>query len=309
LIQVNADLAELCQGLPIKEAAMIRYILVPATGSDTDQAVFQSALAIARPWAAHIVFLHVQPDAQKVFVAMASTDMGGGAAYGDLFASLEREAAARQTSTERQVREFCAREQIAFVSAPGTAATTAEWLTEIGDEPTWLSEHGRMADLLVIGRSREGEPIAMDVLEAALMATGRPVLLAPSKPLRAVGGTVAIAWKNTREAARAVDTARPFIDAADRVVVLSVQEDGAREDRSCDRLAAAICWRNRNTMVRRFATADRPPPDVLLEAAAAVGADLVVMGGYSHSRVREMVLGGFTRRVLQGCDLPVLMAH
>ena len=288
---------------------MIKYILVPATGSDTDQAVFRTALAVARPWAAHIVFLHTRIDAQQVLVAMAGADMGGGVGYSDIFDSLEQEAAAREKTAENLVREFCAREQITITSVQGTTGTTAEWRVETGDEPACLAEYGRLADLLVIGRSREGEPIAMSVLEAALMATGRPILLASSKPLRATGGMVAIAWKNTREAARAVDAARPFIDAADRVVVMAVQEEGAADDASCERLAAAIGWRNPNTVVRRFATGDRAAADVLQEAATAMGADLVVMGGYSHSRVREMVLGGFTRRILQGCELPVLMAH
>jgi nucleotide-binding universal stress UspA family protein len=288
---------------------MIKYVLVPATGSDVDQTVFRTALAVARPWAAHIEFLHVRIDVEQVLAAMSSTDIGGGLGYSGTFVSLEMEATARQEAAEHVVRKFWSREQIPLSSAHDGAGTTAEWCTEIGDEAACLTEHGRLADLVVIGRAREGEPVAMDLLEAALLATGRPILLAADKPLRVKGGTVAIAWKDTPEAARAVDAARPFIDTAGQVVILSVQEDGAADDKSCERLAEVIRWRNRNVAVRRLSTGERTAADVLIYGAASVGANLLVMGGYSHSRLREMVLGGFTRRILQGCELPVLMAH
>ena len=288
---------------------MFKYILVPATGSDTDLPVFGSALAIARRSAGHIEFLHVRVDVRQVLIAMAATDMGGGAGYDDIIGSLERDAATRLAKTERTFRDYCTREQIAIDGAPGSGGVTAELRNEMGEEPAWLAEHGRAADLVVLGREREGEAIAMDVLEAALMATGRPIMLAPAAPPSMIGKAVAIAWKDTREAARAVDAARPFIDTADRVVILSVQEEGAADDASCDRLCTALRWRNPNTSVRRFQPGERPPAEALLDAAAQLGADVLVMGGYSHSRLREMVLGGFTRRVLQGADIPVLMEH
>ena len=288
---------------------MIKYILVPATGSDTDLPVFGSALAVARRWAGHIEFLHVRVDVRQVLIAMASADMGGGAGYDDIIGSLEQDAASRLAKTERTFRDYCAREKIATDGAPGANGVTAELRNEVGEEPAWLAEHGRAADLVVVGREREGEAVAMEVMEAALMATGRPVLLAPAAAPAAIGKVVAIAWKDTREAARAVDAARPFIDAAERVVILSVQEEGGADDVSCDRLCGALRWRNPSTSVRRFQPGERAPADVLLDAASQVGADVLVMGGYSHSRLREMVLGGFTRHVLQGADIPVLMAH
>lgn len=223
---------------------MIKYILVPATGGDSDEPVFAAALAVARPWGAHLAFLHVRVDARQVLMAMASADMGGGGGYTDIMATVEQQAASQQDKAERAVRAFCAREQIAITADPGAAAVTAEWRVEAGEEPEWLAYHGRVADLLVVGRSREQEPVAMTVLEAALMATGRPVLLAPEKPPARIGGTVAIAWKDAREAARAVDAAAPFIDAADRIVILSIQEAGTADDRSCERLRDAMRWRH-----------------------------------------------------------------
>jgi nucleotide-binding universal stress UspA family protein len=180
---------------------------------------------------------------------------------------------------------------------------------ETGDEPSWLAEHGRASDMLVVGREREGEPVAMDVLEAALMVTGRPVLIAPPKLRSELSGVVAIAWKDRPEAARAVAAAQPFLHLADQVIILAVSEDARTDERSCEHLRHALAWHNPRTSVQHLKPEGRPAADTLLAAAAAMNADLLVMGGYGHSRVREVIFGGFTRRVLSHADLPVLMMH
>ena len=149
----------------------------------------------------------------------------------------------------------------------------------------------------------------MDVLEAALISTGRAVLIAPAKPRSQLSGVVAIAWKDGPEAARAVAAAQPFLEMAGRVVILSVVEDVRTGEQSCERLRHALAWHNPRTSVQCMTQGNRPPIDTLLAVAAAANADLLVMGGYGHSRTREVIFGGFTRRVLSHADLPVLMAH
>jgi len=289
---------------------MFKYILVPATGAETDAPVFATAVAVARLFAAHLAFLHVRVDVQQVLLAMAVADMGGGGVgYDRIIESLERDVASRQRQAEQAFHAFCERERLAVPGAPSDALPSAEWKMETGDEPACLAEHGRVADLLVVGRAREGETVAMEVLEAALMATGRPVLLAPAKAPSRLSGTVAIAWKDTPEAARAVAAAGPLVAMAERVIILSVEEDAGTDRQSCERLRHALCWHNRNTSVRRLKPDDSPPVESLLAAAAAAEADVLVMGGYGHSRVREVIFGGFTRRVLSGADLPVFMVH
>jgi nucleotide-binding universal stress UspA family protein len=149
----------------------------------------------------------------------------------------------------------------------------------------------------------------MDILEAALMASGRPVLIAPARPPTRLSGMIAIAWKDRPEAARAVAAALPFIERADRVVILSVDEGAETDGESCERLRHALAWHNTNTIVQRMKPAGRPAAETLLEAAVAAGADMLVMGGYGHSRTREVIFGGFTRHVLTDASLPILMAH
>jgi len=288
---------------------MFKYILVPATGADTDAVVFSTALAVARLSGSHLEFLHVRLDAQRALTAMATADMGGGVGFDGLLESLEQDAAARQKKAELAFRDFCEREKLSVSSDLSTYLPSAEWRMEVGDEPAWLAEHGLTADLLVVGRAREGEPVAMDVLEACLMATGRPVLIATDVAPRHLSGTVAIAWKNKSEAARAVAAARPFVEMADKVVVLSVDEGGETDEVSCERLRYALSWHNPASTVQRLMRDGRAPAETLLAAARAAGADLLVMGGYGHSRMREVIFGGFTRHMLSGADLPILMVH
>ena len=113
---------------------MIKTILVPATGTDVDRAVFASALAIARPFAAHLDFLHVRVDA--ISVAMTATSEGGTVMMGGLLDRLEEEGETRERRARQIFDEFCARERLAIAEIPSAAAEpSAQWLRQMGREP------------------------------------------------------------------------------------------------------------------------------------------------------------------------------
>ncbi|MDR3535303.1 MAG: universal stress protein [Acetobacteraceae bacterium] len=288
---------------------MFPYILVPATGAETDGPVFATALAVARQSGAHLEFLHVRIDVERAVMAMAATDMGGGTGYDEIIETLEQDVASRMRVAEAAFQAFCTQAGLAVSREPGGSLPSAEWRVESGHEPTWLAQRGRAADLIVIGRARGEEAVAMDVLQAALMESGRPVLIAPATAPARIAETVVIAWKNTPEAAHAVAAAQPFLRAAERVVILTIDESGRHDEQSSEALRHALLWQAPNTTVRRLTSGDGAPVETLLAAAAAAKAGLLVMGGYGHSRMREVVFGGFTRHILNGADLPVLMAH
>lgn len=288
---------------------MFRCILVPATGEEADASVFRFALGVARLHAGHLVFLHVGLDVQRVTMRIVSAEFGGGSGIAEIIETLTRETTARHDRAKAAVEAFCAGEAIPMSATPLDAAISAEWRAETGDETHWMTVHGRVADLLVLGRPREGGTAANGLMDAALMETGRPVLIVPTRPPNQIGQTVAIAWKDTAEAASAVAAAMPFIATAQHVVILSIDEDTRTDLAACERLREALVWHNRLTTVQCLPAADDGPADTLLRLAGSLGADLLVMGGYGHSRMRELVFGGFTRRVLTAADLPVLMAH
>ena len=287
---------------------MIKTILVPATGSDRDNAVFASALIIARAFAAHLEFLHVRPDAASTAIAMAS-DGGGATMVGGLITRLEEEASRREEKAKQLFESFCQREGLALRDAPSDPqGPSAQWCREIGAEPYWVAEYGHAADLLVIGRPGEDEGVSLDTVEGALIDSGRPLLIPPAVPLTAVPETIAIAWKATPQAARALTAASPFLSMAKQIVVLIVAEDQRAPEEEADRLMAGLQWQGVPVSVRHLRPQARSAADTLLSAAGEHAA-LVVMGGYGHSRLREWIFGGFTLRVLRGADVPVLMAH
>ncbi|MGA3401250.1 MAG: universal stress protein [Acetobacteraceae bacterium] len=289
---------------------MFRYILVPAPGAETHDAVFRTALTLARLSAGHLDFLHVQLDLEKLVISMSAGDFSGaGAGIGQVVESLQSDIDSRRDRARTAVLAFCEREHVALVDTPVGDAPSATFHVETGEEARLLATHARAADLTVLGRARDGEAVTMDLLEAVLLESGRPLLIAPAQPVAQIGRHIAVAWKDTPEAARAVAGAMPLLQAADSVTVIAVQEDARSDADSCERLHHALLWHNQAATLRVIPPAGRDPGEVLLSAIEESGADLLVMGGYSHSRMREVVFGGFTRHVLRAAGLPVLMAH
>jgi nucleotide-binding universal stress UspA family protein len=288
---------------------MIKTILVPATGEQADLTTFATALNIAREFAAHMDVLYVRLDPVDVAVAM-TTDGAGGMLVEGLIEQLERDALELEAKAKRLFDEFCVREGLAIVDTPADQAQarpTAQWHVEIGDETRSMVAYGMAADLVVAGRGIEHDVTARAVLEAALLEIGRPLLIpSPATAAPVFGGTIAIAWKGTPQAARAVAAAMPFIIRAKDIVVMMVEEGQASEN--ADRLVRNLAWHGCRATAELLKPDGRDGAEILL-AAAKERAGLLIMGGYGHSRLREWVFGGFTQKVLADAPLPVLMAH
>jgi nucleotide-binding universal stress UspA family protein len=287
---------------------MIKSILVAASGNDSDTATFAAALAIARPFAAHLDVLHVRLDPVSVAVAM-TTDAGGGALAAGLIQQLERETRERERKAQEIFTGFCTGAGLAVTSVPAPASTTAasaEWHVETGEEPRWMATYGVAADLIVTPRGTGEEGVAGATLEAVLLESGRPLLIPAAAAMPANFARIAIAWKPTPQAARAVAAAMPLLSRAREIVVITVAEEtDGRED--ADRLIRHLAWHGLAATTLRLPPG--PESAATLLTGAGERADLLVMGGYGHSRLREWVFGGFTERALVNAPLPVLMAH
>jgi len=288
---------------------MFKYILVPATGSAADAGVFETALALARPAGAHLAFLHVQTDVNEAIAAMITGSEGIVTGLERMASDIEADVRARRERAERAVADFCSRHAIPTSAVPVPAGPSAHLVVETGDETYWLSEHGRAADLTVLGRDRDEAGDGVGIIEGVLMGTGRPVLITTGGGTPVLDGTVVLAWKDRPEAARAATAAAPVLGGAKRVLVVSVAEEGAADYDACERIAAGLRWHNAATEARHVDPEGQDAEQALLATAAAEGAGLLVMGGYSHSRLRELVFGGFTRHVIDTATIPVLMAH
>jgi nucleotide-binding universal stress UspA family protein len=289
---------------------MIKTILVPATSNETDMATFAAALQVARSFAAHLDVLHVRIDTVEVAVAMAADIGGGGSVPPGLIEQLEQEVREREANAQRSFAGFCAREGLTLASSPADGRTkpSAQWHVETGQEPRWMAAYGTTADLIVASRGSGDDFTLRSILEAVLLETGRPLLIpSAGAPAAMMAEKIAIAWKPTPEAARAVALAMPFLARAKEIVVMTVEEEEGRRD-DADRLVRGLAWHGLSANVERLTPGPHGAAETLL-AAASSKAGLLVMGGYGHSRLREWVFGGFTQRILAEAPLPVLIAH
>ena len=290
---------------------MPKIILLPVSGSTADAEVFATALTLGQAFDAHFVALHVRPDVRRDVASLAASDGGMASGIDTMIGQMEADADGREKAASDAWHAFCTQNKIAAAETPAEKGVTGEWISEIGTEADWLAEYGRTSDLIVVGRGEEEWGPDYVLMEAALMDTGKPVVIAPrasAVPPAPLNGVIGIAWKDTREAAGAVRAALPFIRAAGHVTVFVVTED-EESDKSHLRLVRMLRWHNANVTIQALLEHSRTPVEVLLDAAAQANCGLLVMGGYGHTRLREAVFGGFTRAVLQSATLPVLMAH
>ena len=184
---------------------------------------------------------------------------------------------------------------------PMTAAGSAEVLEE------GFAQAARLADLSVVGQPDESS-IAL-LAEAAFLRTGRPAIVVPA--VGAKPGPVrraVIGWNGSREAARAVHDALPFLLEAEQTIVLAVDAPAEGEASAGD-LAAHLARHGVRVEVSTLPSGGLSAGDAILARSVDESADLLVMGGYGHSRMRELVLGGATREILSQMSLPVLMSH
>lgn len=181
--------------------------------------------------------------------------------------------------------------------------------------PTILAHNARNADLVIVGEPDSDHSGADEALlvETAFMDTGRPALVVPQAGARRLPpGRVLVAWDGSREAARAVHDGLPLLRAAEEVIVL-IADVGRRDGRFGVQpgagLVAHLGRHGVNACVKTVESGGKGMADVILAQAGDEQVDLIVMGGYGHSRLREMMLGGVTRRMLERMTLPVLFAH
>jgi len=292
----------------------MKTILVPTAGSDTDLAVFETALAVARPFQAHLEFFHVWVGPGEAAAYTPHAAFARGAALRDVLDRLQMQAELRAISAKRHFDECCKERQIEFAERPGVSAVvSAGWRQEIGDPVRRLMSCARHHDLVVVGRPTLPNGLPPDLLELLLLGCGRPLLVAPPRAPQALIGTVMVCWKETPEAARAVTAAMPLLRMAERVVVLGVIEETSgsshREREALDDVARQLMWHGIAADALPVYPDGRSPGEMLSGAARECGAGLIVMGGYGHRRMREVIFGGFTQAMIEAADLPVFILH
>jgi nucleotide-binding universal stress UspA family protein len=192
-------------------------------------------------------------------------------------------------------------------------ALSGEWMAAFGPVEAHIARRAHCADLVILGQSIPDQKTGLYRPEDVILSCGRPVLVTPYANCRPdrIGENIAIAWNGSREAARAVQDALPLMTASSMVTILLVGPPDEADVELASEVAAHLLRHGLHAQPRviRRELAVQAVSDTILAEVAALDADLLVMGAYSHSRLREIILGGVTRDILRGMNRPVLMAH
>ena len=287
----------------------MRTVLVPMNGLGDDSAALQSAGAVARLFDSHVCGFYVRFDAEAA--AKTAIPIGSRGPIHDWLKSVTYEDEKEAIHARHMFETFLRTHDAAKLTVPGAKpGPSGEWREVSGDFVDAVVAASRFHDLVVCARPPE-KSASRNHLSAILMWCGRPLLLAADAAPKAAH-TVVVAWKNTREAAHAVTAAMPLLQKARHVVVVTAHEEDQApiECADCaDRLAASLRWHGIRAEGRMVVLEGRDAPSAVLDAACEHHADLLVMGGYGHSRAQETIFGGFTRRVLKDAPLPVFICH
>jgi nucleotide-binding universal stress UspA family protein len=283
----------------------LKDILVHLDGGPRSMVHLAVAAGLARRHNAHLTALHVIDLPQSDYLYGASMPFAGTGPE-RLVEEMRAEAAAAAVPIEAAFRDCLRRENL-----------DGEWRMVEGDTPATLSLHARYADLLVAGQpnpySAGGGSPRDAVVVTALMSSGRPVLAVPfAGDFPVVGDHVLVAWNASREATRAVNDALPLLEKAGRVTILAVNPRGGiggHGDVPAADIALHLARHGVRAEAAHTVATDIPDGEALLSYAADIGADMMVSGGYGHSRARELVFGGVTRTLLHEMTIPVFLSH
>ena len=279
---------------------MFKDIIVPRTGSSSDDEALVAAVRLARAVQSHLTVLEL---ISLPYPMVSAWGPSADFAIGDLYLQLQAQGEANVATLNARLRGEHISHEVrlvqAFYGAPAQVA----------------AQQAVHADISVIsgvaGDTAEGD-LGRSYFGSLLTASGRPVLVIPEDSSAALPpATVLVAWTPTRESSRALHDALPMLQAARSVHLIVVVEDGNGEveERGMTEIAAHLDRHGVKVQAKNQKKEGARTAALLLEHAARVGADILVVGGFGHSRFREWAFGGVTRELLFEATLPVLYSH
>jgi nucleotide-binding universal stress UspA family protein len=286
-------------GKPSTEEAAMSYktILVHLNDTRRAEALLEPAIQLATRYNSHLLGLHVYATmpAPPVPMGYASSVLGS-------IVAQER----------KQGEEIAA----TFSRMTANGAFVPEWhllkVPHVDLAPVVMG-HGRAADLIIAGQTDPDWDLSplLDFPERLALESGRPVLVIPyAGRYPRIGRNVVIAWKAGRESARAVFDALPLLQGAENVHILEIKGRGDESSMSPDTsIAASLARHGIKPTIRTSVAPDTSVGDEILSRTSDLDADLLVMGAYGHSRMRELVFGGATRHITRHMTVPTLFSH
>ncbi len=291
----------------------IQKVLLPLNGTSNAEAALATALLFARQFGGHIAGLHVRADSRDV-APLAGEGLSG-AMVEDMMSAAEREGSRRALAVREIFDRFTAAHGVQVTdtippfSGNPVGTASASLVTMTGREHEVVTYRARLSDVTVVPHPDSGEEISSsETLHAILFDSGRPVVIAPRRLPATAGRRICIAWNGTSESTAALHHILPWAAEADAVRVLYSGDYQRRGPEARD-AADYLTIHGIHADLVEFGDPDETVGASLLAACHDFGADMLAMGAYSHSRLRQLILGGVTRHVLENAEIPVLMSR
>lgn len=296
----------------------IKRVLLPIIGSSLSSSQMEAALAAAQALGAHVEALYIEEEAHVPSRAYGMPQYGSGlgrmpSAY-RASAEMEEKLQDQRLNASKRAREqfamACEGAGLKLVeNGANGGLPIATWRETTGTPRRVVAEHAAEYDMVVAASGAVAGTLR-DVAEAALLDAGRPVLLAPTKFKHALDREPVIAWDESPVCWHAVSAALPFLEAAKRAHVVTVNKNSDAPRETLDRLLAYLEDHGIDADARVSPPLSRTVGEAILSEVSERGGSMLVMGAYSHSPLAERIFGGATRHVLNNSvATPVLLAH
>ncbi len=286
----------------------IRLILCALAGGSGDAGAITAGLRVAQRFDAHLRAVHVTGGLTDHLPHVDESMSQRQIAREFEAMTARRNAAGIQAETS--FREACERTGVPLRDAPsGATGATASWRGLEGRPEVVVSEFARTHDLVVMSALDRHDVVpGRDLVEGALFGAGRPVLVVPETVPDSLGERVFIGWNRSAQSARAVAGGMALIEAGKHVTIAYV-DTGAKAGPGPEDLVEALRWHGVEANIQPIAAEGGPVHELLISRAIDDDSDLMIVGAYSHSRLREIVMGGVTRNILNHPRLATLMVH
>lgn len=286
----------------------IKTILACTSSDEYLKSVLEASRRIASNFNSHIEVLHVRADPRGL-VPYTGEGMDG-TMIEEIMDVTEKESASRASNVREAFKFFCETNKDLLLNGDHSSrGKTITWKEEVGREDEVLSIRGRLFDIIAVGKPSRDQALPSPItLEAALLDTGRPVLMVPPNLSSSTGKHIAVAWESSPEAARAISSALPLLEKAQKVTLL-VRNPMEPPEISPEYAADRFSWSGINTEILQFSGEMEEVGAAYLNRSSEIGADLLVKGAYARARVRQLILGGRTRHIIGNATIPVLLSR
>ncbi len=283
-----------------------KSILMPISSSGEVKERLLGALSITAFFDAHLEVMHAQISPRRFIPDDAVARHMPHKLLHELEVLADKYSVTESSELQEMFVTLCEQQGVLPSEASVVDKPTAYWKEIVGLRSELVGERGKVSDLIIVPQPRSGNPTS--TFEAAIMRSGKPVLLVPRTMTGFSAERVLIAWNGSTEGGRAVTHSLPVLQQAKEVVVATSHSSAYRKP-GADELIEYLARHNINAVANRFDSGRQSAGEALLALGQSLGSDMLVMGAFTHRRVHEQIFGGVTQHMVGHAKIPVWMMH